>query len=827
LTVTSGGVAVTTVPSGSVVTLTATVTFFASLSATIVPVTPGQVNFCDAAATYCTGAHLLGVAQLTSSGTATYKFVPGPGTHSYKAVFLGTNSYGSSPSLPVPLIVSGASGGSAVGIQASGGQGDYDLLGTVSPAGMVSPSGQVSFLDTTNANYQLGTTTLTPTGASNTSFRQSYSYQFPLGKGLYPGHVVTGDFNNDGHQDILFASSELAAIYVLLGNGDGTFTTLSFPFAVDSFDAPVVADFNSDGKLDFVLRTSTGLAVFLGNGDGTFTAGPTISVDPLPTFTVADLNNDGIPDLLVGKGAALYAYLGDGSGGFVAPKLAFQGIIAGLGALTGDFNGDGDTDVLLVSTFGTLQVLLGNGDGTLRTGPANPTISNSGFSLSAGVVGDLNNDGIYDLVIADQLAIFPAVVLLGNGDGTFTVLPRDSHLTSASNSVALADFNGDGILDAVFPYLYGGDTNVYIGRGDGTFTPDIYSPGLAYFISQSVATADFNGDGQADIAEVFQGDYDQLVVLLSQSASTSAGYADGISPVGTGYHYVEAYYPGDANNPAGTSQTIALLAEQVSTNLSLTTLPGGSSTLGQNVTLTATLDQFFAQNHYASGNVTFTSNGVSIGSAPVTNGVATLTTTALPVGTDSLMASYPGDTNFTSSDSGVVPIVIIAPPPPDFTLNGSGVVTLLTTTTAAMPLTVASVGGFTANIALTCNATIPQYVCSVAPGSVPLPANGSAVAMLTLHWVGQAQADRGSGGGGERAMLAALLPISLFGMIGMRRRRRFRKLFGLLCLAVMASAISACTTSYYPAIYGSYPVTVTATGGTVTHTLNVTANIVR
>ena len=926
LAVTSGGVAVTSVPSGSVVTLTATVTSVATYSGLVTPVTPGQVNFCDAA-TYCTGAHLLGTAQLTSLGIATYKFVPGPGTHSYKAVFVGTNSYAASPSLPVPLIVTGGAGVSAVGIQASGGQGDYDLLGTVSPAGTVSPTGQVFFLDTTNANYQLGAATLIPTGASNPSFRQSYSYQFPLGAGLEPGHVATGDFNNDGHPDILFASTELAAVYTLLGNGDGTFTTLSFPFpAVQSVEAPVVADFNSDGKLDFVLRTKTGLAVFLGNGDGTFTAGPTFSVAPLPTFAVADMNNDGIPDLLVGQGAALYTYLGNGSGGFAAPKLAFQGIIAGLGALTGDFNGDGDTDVLFISVFGSLQVLLGNGDGTLRSGP--PISAQIEDDVRQGTVGDLNNDGITDLVIPIDFATHPPIVELGNGDGTFTILPRDAHLASASNSVALADFNGDGILDAVFPYLYGGDTNVYIGKGDGTFTPDIYSPGLAYFISQSLATADFNGDGQADIAEVFQGDYDQLVVLLSQSASTSAGYANGISPVGTGYHYVEAFYPGDANNPAGYSQTIALLAEQVTTNLTLTALPG-SSPLGQNVTLTATLDQFFAQNHYASGDVTFTSNGNPIGTGTVTNGVATLTTSALPFGTDSLQASYPGDTNFTSSDSNVVPFTISAAQTgltlnssanpttagtpitltaqlafynqsaaanqsvtltynptgtaqvvvplvtdangtatyalpgglamgsyqftatfagiasqsaatasltevvnaaPDFTLTGPSPITFLTTTSDATPLTLASVGGFTANVALSCNASIPQYVCSMGPTSVPLSANGSDVVTLNLRWVGLTQAELGPG---PRAILAALLPGSWLGLIGLRRRRRLRRLFGLLCLAVMASTISACTSADYPTIFGSYPVTVTATGTNAsastptTHTLNMTAQIVR
>ncbi|HKR27524.1 MAG TPA: Ig-like domain-containing protein, partial [Acidobacteriaceae bacterium] len=86
LTLTSGGNAVTIVASGTVITLTATV------QAAGAAVSPGQVAFCDASATYCTDIHRLALAQLTTAGTATLKLRPGVGAHSYKAVFLGTNA---------------------------------------------------------------------------------------------------------------------------------------------------------------------------------------------------------------------------------------------------------------------------------------------------------------------------------------------------------------------------------------------------------------------------------------------------------------------------------------------------------------------------------------------------------------------------------------------------------------------------------------------------------------------------------------------------------------------------------------------------------------
>jgi hypothetical protein len=111
------------------------------------------------------------------------------------------------------------------------------------------------------------------------------------------------------------------------------------------------------------------------------------------------------------------------------------------------------------------------------------------------------------------------------------------------------------------------------------------------------------------------------------------------------------------NNESGVSNLVPLLAVQVPTKLTLTANPRGGSSVSQPVTLTATLDQFFAQNHYASGSVTFTIGTLTLGSASVTNGVATLTTTVLPAGTDKLTATYPGDTNFVVSTASVTDIV--------------------------------------------------------------------------------------------------------------------------------------------------------------------------
>ena len=127
LAVTSAGAAVTTVAAGTVVALTA------SLSAGTNPVRPAQIAFCDASATSCTGSHLLAIAQITAGGTAVYRFVPGIGAHSYRAMFLGTateaKTYGASASTATALTVTGTIA-TATAIAQSGAPGNYTLTAT-------------------------------------------------------------------------------------------------------------------------------------------------------------------------------------------------------------------------------------------------------------------------------------------------------------------------------------------------------------------------------------------------------------------------------------------------------------------------------------------------------------------------------------------------------------------------------------------------------------------------------------------------------------------------------------------------------------------------
>jgi hypothetical protein len=871
LTVTAGGAAATSVAAKTVVTLTATVTTNGNPAA----VSPGQVVFCDGSSptVVCTDIHRVGLAQLNAAGTATMKLVPGTGSHTYRAVFLGTHCVPStnakciavSPSSYQALTVLAPTAPvkTTVGIQGGGGAGyGYTLLGTVASNGQNPPTGPISFLDTNNNYYNLGTATLGPTGADSITFLSAFNYATPispylLGSDQYSSeyfqgdNVVTADLNGDGIPDLLIANGGNNSIIVLLGNGDGTFTTSQIPNPSGFTPGYVaVGDFNSDGKMDFAVTNNIqeGSVIYLGNGDGTFTAGQVLTTTysgVLTSLQSADLNGDGIPDLV---GAAsemtpeqsyLQVYLGNGDGTFtaVSPRTSLlpgQGDVITM--VVADFNGDGVPDV--ATTWFGVTVMLGNGDGTFTAAPV-PAINSlsTGPILSGIAAADLNQDGKMDLV-ADSIVppnTFPppappptALVLLGNGDGTFTTLAADLNLSKYSDSVAIADFNNDGKPDLVMPDINGGTSNVYFGRGDGTFIPDAFSPSLADYVGYSPVAADFNGDGLTDIALLYLDEYGfdtppnhHLGVELGQSAGTTAGYIYNVSPVGTGYHYVDANYTGDANNMGGVSTPLGLVAMKVTTKLGVGANPT-SAYASQPVTLTATLSQYFAQNHSASGNVTFTdqTTGTSLGTAPVVNGIATLTVTALPVGSNVVGASYPGDTNFTGSSatgrSGVD--VMVVPAPPGFTLQlQPASLTLGSGQPGASQLLLTSVNGYVGTLTLS-NGPLPQFATAgFSSASVTLAPNGTGISSFTLNTALKSSNRRPVTGFFAAAVVLLLLP----------RRKKMATLLALLLTAFAMQATTGCTSNEYavqdvPA--GNYPIVVTATdtnGNARTATLNV------
>jgi len=163
----------------------------------------------------------------------------------------------------------------------------------------------------------------------------------------------------------------------------------------------------------------------------------------------------------------------------------------------GDLNGDGVPDLVVAKSDGSgLSIFLGNGDGTFGPELIIPSINTNQV-----VLGDLNGDGKLDIAFNKSGSSNGAIgIFLGDGDGTFTAMPDVLLPSSPSNNAALAlgDLNGDGNLDLVVTGNYLTQAYVLLGKGDGTFgTPATFGS-----VNQphGLALGDFNGDGKLDVA---------------------------------------------------------------------------------------------------------------------------------------------------------------------------------------------------------------------------------------------------------------------------------------------------------------------------------------
>ncbi|PYE85113.1 FG-GAP-like repeat-containing protein, partial [Phyllobacterium leguminum] len=666
LAVTAASKPVTSVPAGTQVTLTATVT----------PAVGGTVYFCKVAAP-CVGVNRLGEAQLTG-GKTVMSFYPGIGTYIFQAQFAGTITDAAATSNTQPLTVTGQHPTTTTLAKPAGNTPPYNLPVTVTgiAPSPLAPTGSVEIIDKTNKDTTLGSAVLAQPAYDVAETTAALA----AGKGPYSS--TSGDFNADGIEDIAVANRDDKSIGVYLGTHDGKFQLPPISWPTDGNPYPIAAgDFDNNGTLDLATGNGSNLTVFKNPGTGHFNGHvDTGGVSDFQSLVPGDFDNDGNLDVVVVHRSSQQVYLGNGQNGFSpAPAGAFApGSLppAYYRSAAGDFNKDGNLDLVVPDGQwnGSIWVLLGDGQGGFQPNPSQSPVQSLDRFAETVAVADFNGDGnldfaagVFDKNPSQSGSIF---VYQGGTDGkTFTKkapVPliggnwgNYSYYTNVS--IAVGDFNADGIADLAAS----GSANVYVtgtaqvgtwlGDGSWNFTPSTqFGPG-AYPLSTIVG--DFNGDGFTDVS-VVNAKGDNAAVGFLQPTATVTGTAQNVpAPVGTGTHDVLAVYDGDKNFAGSTSGTVPLAAKKLDTTLALRADPPSPVVAWQKVTLKAALGTGGQdlQGQAPSGEVTFSiQNGKQLGTAPFAwddttkQYVASLPAQTLPTGNYTIQATYPGDGNFNA-----------------------------------------------------------------------------------------------------------------------------------------------------------------------------------
>jgi hypothetical protein len=355
---------------------------------------------------------------------------------------------------------------------------------------------------------------------------------FTIGQGL--AAVVVADFDGNGRVDLVLAFAS-GTTFLLGGKGGSDFTVGSSQAIALTTSTVAVGDFDRDGLPDLVAVHPAGnvvsvrLNTTVPAGAGSFVATPPTPSQPSPSdaqpvaIFLADLASfnsavprfDGFVDAVavdtdevnVGAGTTLGVFPPFSTGGVtVAAALA-------------DVNRDGRPDLLLAQTSGRVKVRLGTDRGVNGKdlgGTFGPPIeTNISLIPIAIAVGDLDRDGVADLVVA--AAAFESVVTLrGLGNGAFTPL-RSLNLPQGSipSALALADLNRDGALDVIIAHANG--ISIFPGDGAGAF--DDRFDAVIGLSPLGLAVGDVNRDGRLDLA--FTSASDGLVrVVLGTGTGT-------------------------------------------------------------------------------------------------------------------------------------------------------------------------------------------------------------------------------------------------------------------------------------------------------------------
>jgi hypothetical protein len=343
------------------------------------------------------------------------------------------------------------------------------------------------------------------------------------------GAVVAADFDGDGDIDAAYASFTSGGLHWLRNTGAGAaFTSHAILTSTTMSRALAAADVDGDGDVDLIANPNGAIAWFENSGTGVFTQRVIASsVGVLSQLLPIDFEGDGDLDIVIPASLGMTVYVNNGAQSFTTASISLTGGSGTRSLALADLDGDGDLDVASTLSNSLSYVTWTELNGYQVVATRNLTASTAFSSALRMTTGDYDGDGDADLVVFSRTSSTSGHIHLyaNNGDGTFT----QSLITQADpDQLKTADVDGDGDEDILFSSLSENLVQWLENNGSGGFTERTISGVVT--APYGVDLADMDGDGDLDVLSASRNDnkvawYEQLEIPIADYGDAPAPYA--------------------------------------------------------------------------------------------------------------------------------------------------------------------------------------------------------------------------------------------------------------------------------------------------------------